>query len=49
MEENQNLNIFIKSTNNVYNWVINENLSKFRYVYNDVKVKQYKDIEIKIY
>ena len=47
MEENQNLNIFIKSTNNVYNWVINENLSKFRYVYNDVKVKQYKDREIK--
>ena len=36
-----------KSTNNVYNRVIPENLPKFRYVYNDAKVKQYKDIEIK--
>lgn len=47
MEENQNLSIFIKRSNDAYNWVIPLNLPKFRYVYNDTKVKKYKDREIK--
>ena len=41
------MNIYIKNSHEVYNWVIPENLPGFRYVYNDTKMRKYKLNEIK--